>query len=278
MDVGLLKAFLEIQRTRHFGRAANNLYISQSAISARIRQLECELGIALFSRNRNNIELTPAGRRFHHFAEQIITLWNRARQDISIPDGMIDNLAIAALPCIWDAFLEKWLSRIPEHLPGMALQAESNNTDVILRHLLDGTIDLGILFDPPRVNHLLWKIITPIPLLLVSNQKDVSVQQALSKDYVLVDWGSSFISEHTQLYHDPLIPRLRVDVGHLAYSYLLHNGGSAYLPEPMVRRMLGKKLHAVKDAPVITKQAYAVYAQTSDKADIIDATVASLVI
>ncbi len=40
MDVGLLKAFLEINRVRHFGRAANNLFISQSAVSARIKQLE----------------------------------------------------------------------------------------------------------------------------------------------------------------------------------------------------------------------------------------------
>ncbi|MEX2517286.1 MAG: LysR family transcriptional regulator, partial [Gammaproteobacteria bacterium] len=45
MDVDLLKTFLEVQRTRHFGRAADNLFLTQSAISARIRQLEDELGV-----------------------------------------------------------------------------------------------------------------------------------------------------------------------------------------------------------------------------------------
>ena len=55
MDIGLLKAFIEVYRTRHFGNAAKNLFISQSAVSARIRQLEDELGIRLFTRDRNNI-------------------------------------------------------------------------------------------------------------------------------------------------------------------------------------------------------------------------------
>jgi DNA-binding transcriptional LysR family regulator len=44
MDTQLLRTFLEVHRTRHFGRAADNLYVSQSAVSARIRQLEEELG------------------------------------------------------------------------------------------------------------------------------------------------------------------------------------------------------------------------------------------
>lgn len=45
MDVGLLKAFLEVHRSKHFGHAAKNLFISQSAISARIKQLEDELAL-----------------------------------------------------------------------------------------------------------------------------------------------------------------------------------------------------------------------------------------
>ena len=88
MDVGLLKAFLEVYRSRHFGHAAKNLFISQSAVSARIRQLEDELGIKLFTRDRNNIELTTAGKRFLIYAENILNTWNRARQEIAVPEGI----------------------------------------------------------------------------------------------------------------------------------------------------------------------------------------------
>ncbi|CAK8739831.1 HTH-type transcriptional regulator HdfR [Sodalis praecaptivus] len=61
MDTELLKTFLEVSRTRHFGRAAEALYLTQSAVSFRIRQLETQLGVSLFTRYRNNIRLTAAG-------------------------------------------------------------------------------------------------------------------------------------------------------------------------------------------------------------------------
>ena len=63
MDTELLKTFLEVSRTRHFGRAAEALYLTQSAVSFRIRQLENQLGVNLFTRHRNNIRLTPAGEK-----------------------------------------------------------------------------------------------------------------------------------------------------------------------------------------------------------------------
>ena len=53
VDTELLKTFLEVSRTRHFGRAAEALYLTQSAVSFRIRQLENQLGVNLFTRHRN---------------------------------------------------------------------------------------------------------------------------------------------------------------------------------------------------------------------------------
>ena len=83
MDIGLLKTFLEVNRTKHFGQAAENLFLTQSAVSARIKLLEQTLGVPLFTRSRNNIELTPAGARLVKLADSIINTWNRARLEIS---------------------------------------------------------------------------------------------------------------------------------------------------------------------------------------------------
>lgn len=63
MDTDHLKTFLEVYRTRHFGQAAKNLFLSQSAVSARIHTLDEQLGTPLFTRARNAIDLTPAGHR-----------------------------------------------------------------------------------------------------------------------------------------------------------------------------------------------------------------------
>ena len=55
MNTDLLRTFLEVAKTRHFGLAAENLYLTQSAVSSRIKQLETTLGVQLFTRQRNNI-------------------------------------------------------------------------------------------------------------------------------------------------------------------------------------------------------------------------------
>jgi LysR family transcriptional regulator, flagellar master operon regulator len=267
MDVGLLKAFLEVNRSRHFGRAAKNLFISQSAVSARIKQLEDELGIRLFTRDRNNIELTSAGKRFLVYAENILNTWNRARQEIAIPEGVDTILSVAALPSIWDIFLDDWLSWVHKNSMTTALQASVMRADSLMRNILDGTIDLGFVFDPPKTPQLLVKELLPVPLIMVSTEKGIHVDEAVNKNYIFVDWGTSFGMIHARQYPDIPAPMLRASVGRIALGFLNNCGGSAYLPEAMVNEQLGTSLFRIEDAPVINKEAYAVYSQVSNKQD-----------
>lgn len=272
MDVGLLKAFLEVYRSRHFGRAANNLFISQSAISARIKQLEDELGTRLFTRDRNNIELTTAGKKFLAYAENILNTWNKAKQEIAIPDSVDTLLSIAALPSIWDIFLEDWLGWVHTDNAAIALQADVMQADSLIRNLLDGTLDLGFVFDPPRTPRLLLTELVPVPLVMVSTNSSISAEQAVQENYILVDWGTSFGMIHAGQYPDIPPPKLRASVGRIALGFLNRFGGSAYLPQAMVNEQLGQSLFKVEDAPVIQKEAYAVYSQTSIKRETIEQT------
>ena len=270
MDIGLLKAFIEIYRTKHFGHAANNLFISQSAISARIKQLEDELGTRLFTRDRNNIELTTAGKKFLSYADHILNTWYRAKQEIAIPDGVDALLNIAALPSIWDIFLEDWLSWVHRKNSSIALQTNVMSADNVIRNLLDGTLDLGFIFDPPKTPQLIVKELIAVPLIMVSSKPDISAADAVKEDYIFVDWGTAFGIIHARQYPDISAPTLRASVGRLALGFLNNFGGAAYLPEAMVEEQLGKALFKVEDAPVIQKDAYAVYSQTSIKKDIIE--------
>ena len=270
MDVGLLKAFLEVNRSRHFGRAANNLFISQSAVSARIKQLEDELGQRLFTRDRNNIELTTAGKKFLLYAENILNTWNRARQEIAIPEGIDTLLSIAALPSIWDIFLENWLNWTHNTNLSTALKADVMRTDSIMRNLLDGTIDLGFVFDPPKTPQLLVKELLPVPLVMVSTDSSAITEKAIKENYVFVDWGTAFTMSHARLYPDAPPPILRAGVGRIALSFIKQCGGAAYLPEAMIDEELGTTLYRVENAAVIHKEAYAIYSQTSRKLDTIN--------
>lgn len=272
MDIGLLKAFIEVYRTRHFGNAAKNLFISQSAISARIRQLEDELGIRLFTRDRNNIDLTPAGKKFLSYAENLLNTWNLARQDIAIPEGISTLLSLAALPSIWDIFLENWLHWVHNNNKDLVLQADVTDSDTLMRRLLEGSLDLAFVFDPPKTPILCIKELCTVPLIMVSSSDGLAASEAISKNYVYVDWGTSFGMLHARQYPDIPPPVLRASIGRITHGFIMNCGGSAYLPEPMVRDQLGIDLFKVDNAPEIHKDAYAVYSLHSNKQPIIEAT------
>ncbi len=270
MDTGLLKAFLEVHRLRHFGRAAQNLFISQSAISARIRQLEEELGTRLFTRDRNNIELTPAGARFLEFAETLMNTWQRARQEVAIPDDSSSLLSIAALPSLWDIFMDDWLVWLHDSLPNIALYTDVQDSGNLNQQLLDATLDIGVVLDPPGTAKLTVKELQPVPLVMVSTQENITVEDALAGYYIYVDWGVTFSTLHARYYPDCPPPALRAAVARIAMSFLSRCGGSAYLPLPMVAESLGKNLFEVSGATRIPKQAYAVYADSNHKRDSIE--------
>ena len=84
MDLELLRTFLEVNRTRHFGEAAEALHLTQAAVSARIKQLESLLGVRLFDRLRRDICLTPEGHRLVRYADLLIAEWRKARQDVAV--------------------------------------------------------------------------------------------------------------------------------------------------------------------------------------------------
>ena len=266
MDVDALKTFLEVNRTRHFGQAADNLYLSQSAVSARIRLLEQEVGVPLFTRQRNNIQLTAAGRRLLRYAENILTTWHRAKQEIGTNDASQIPFTIGIMPSLWDVLLQPWISYMQETLPDLILHTEINDPIVLLRRIKEGTMDLAFCFDYPQSSDVEVVEIMQIPLVLVSSNIGLSVEQALSTNYMLVDWGTSFANAHAQHFANMPAARMRLALGRMAKDLMLSQGGSAYLGEPMVEDELRKKkLFRIKDAPVINRSAYAAYSRESER-------------
>lgn len=260
MDTELLATFLELSRTRHFGRAAENLYLTQSAISARIRQLEESLGVTLFTRTRNDIQLTPAGARMTKYAESILSTWNRARQDAALKAGDRESLAIGGMFSLWDIVLQDWLGRLHTSHPALALQAEAGSQDVLVRKLLDGAIDLAFMWEPPQMAELELEEIDQIRLVLVSTRDGQSVEQSVGDGYIKVDWGISFSIAHARHFPEIPPPVMRVSHARMALALLLQGqGAAAYIAEPMVQEHLANgSLHLVKGAPVLDRAFHAV--------------------
>jgi DNA-binding transcriptional LysR family regulator len=277
MDIGILKTFLEVYRTRHFGQAADNLFLTQSAISARIRLLEQTVGVPLFTRNRNNIELTPAGQKLLKHAETILTTWNRARQEIAIEDNAQIPLSVGGVPSMWDILLQHWLNDMLRHNQQLSVHAEVHGSEMLIKRLVDSLLDVVFMFEPVQMPEIMVEEVCPIRLVMVSSQNNIEASQAVAENYVFVDWGTSFSITHAQHFPDMPPPKLHVQLGRLAQSYLLNCGGTAYLAEAMIEEEINNgQLFLVKDAPIIKRMAYAAFSPTSDQREIIDAMLQSI--
>jgi DNA-binding transcriptional LysR family regulator len=91
MDIAVARTFLEILKTGSFVAAAANLNITQTAVSARIRVLEDQLGRPLFVRSKAGAQLTPAGQQFHRFATTLVQVWESAERAVASPSAATER-------------------------------------------------------------------------------------------------------------------------------------------------------------------------------------------
>ena len=259
MDTELLKTFIEVQRTRHFGKAAENLYLTQSAVSFRIRQLEQQLGVNLFSRYRNNIQLTAAGERLLPHAEAMLMALQRAKQDVAVGSEQALQLSIAATVNVWDAFLLQGFSQLQRALPDLCWKAESMGKDQIARLVLERQLDLAIVFDAPKIDDMQIEKLGDIKLLPVTSVAHSSGAVAMQRQYIQVDWGSAFDVQHARCFPELSAPKLRTGSARIALELIQQNGGAAYLPQTMVHSLLANhSLHLIAEAPVMQRELFAV--------------------
>ena len=265
VDTELLRTFLEVNRTRHFGKAAANLYLTQSAVSARIRLLEQSVGVPLFTRTRNDIQLTAHGRKLVKHAEAILTAWNHARQEVVVDAQGKSVLTAAGVPSLWDMMLTSWVEALCSAAPEVVLNVEALDVDTILRRFIDKSLDLGLMFESPQMSEVVVDEFNAIPFVMVSSQANTSSADVIGESYILVNWGTWFTSAHARHFPDLPMPAVRVGLGRIARDLLLGRGGMAYLAKPMVERDIEEgRLHLVSDAPVIERPAFAVYLRESE--------------
>lgn len=272
MDTELLKTFLEVSQTRHFGKAAENLYLTQSAVSARIRLLEDLVGTPLFSRARNNVQLTPQGERLVRHAETILNAWTRAKHEVAVSDESSMHLSVGGIASLWDILLQEWLLALSASFPELSLAAEVLSNDLLVRRIRERTLDLAFSFEPPQLSEVQVVEIATVSLIMVTSHAGFDCGQALNNgDYALVDWGTGFAVAHAQAFPEIEPPRLRFGLGRLAHAFVIERGGSLYLPEPVVGDDLQSgRLHCVSDAPVMKRAAYALFCADANRNGLID--------
>src|SRR5215475_13253769 len=145
MDLDQLHTFLEIVRLKSFSKAAQTCFRTQPAISAQVRQLEQEINAPLFERLGTRINLTPAGRIFAEYSEQILELRRRAQDAINeldrVPRG---ELLIAANEATCIYVLPEVFSEYKKQFPNVHILVDRSYGSRVVEAVLDNLADFGI--------------------------------------------------------------------------------------------------------------------------------------
>jgi LysR family hydrogen peroxide-inducible transcriptional activator len=153
MELFQLRYFLKAAEREGFTRAAEELGISQPALSRAIANLELELGQPVFERQGRRVALTDAGRLLQSRALQVVSLLEEAKNEIT-DDGESGRLRVAAIPTIAPYFLPGVLREFSRQHPQATVLIQEDVTENALRKCAQGEVDAAILALPVPARHL----------------------------------------------------------------------------------------------------------------------------
>jgi DNA-binding transcriptional LysR family regulator len=146
MQIAQVAGFLEVSRWRNLSRAAEALHVTQPALTARIRQLEVELGAPLFERSSRGMRLTDAGRAFLPYAERAVEALDAGRTLVGEhARGTTGRLTIGTAPAVGAYVLPGLLARYVERFASVRLVVRTGHSEEIVELVARGELDVGLI-------------------------------------------------------------------------------------------------------------------------------------
>jgi len=263
MDIVLARTFLEIVTSGSFFNAAKRLHVTQSTVSVRVKRLEEELGRTLFLRTKSGTQLTPAGEQFERFARSMMKVWEEAKYQVGVPDTFESALIIGSQYSLWPKLSLRWLRLLERLMPDVALRAEMGMPDRLLRMMLDGLVDIAVMYTPQLRPGLNVEVLMEDTLVLASTSPDYTAH--LKDDYIFIDWGPEFAQAHKTHFPDFRASHVTLSLGTLSARYVIEHNRAAYFPARFIEDEIADgSLHLVNDAPVFPFPIYAVWSSEAD--------------
>ncbi|GEN25348.1 transcriptional regulator IlvY [Halomonas cupida] len=170
MDFRPLQQFLTLADTLHFGRASEACHVSASTLSRAIRQLEEQLGVALFDRDNRHVLLTPQGKRFQHYARDALEQWESIRLSMqSDAQRLSGEISIYCSVTASYSFLYSLLSDFRHRHPGIELKLHTGDPARAMQRVLAGDEDMAITSRPRQLPEgLAFKSLTRSALVFIA--------------------------------------------------------------------------------------------------------------
>lgn len=193
MEIKHLQYFLEITRSGSFTQAANNLYITQPAISRIIKALEDELGASLFNRSRKHLTLTDAGRVLYERAQLIDEQSHLLRAELdSLLHLKKGHIRIGLPSIINSVFFSQLMASFHQEYPEITFQLEEDGSKRVEENIKHDQLDFGVVvlptdydkFDYYRFVKEDLKLIVPTSHRL-ANEREISLLALKDEAFIM---------------------------------------------------------------------------------------------
>jgi DNA-binding transcriptional LysR family regulator len=281
MEFDQLEAFIAVARTMNFTKAAEQLNIVQSSVTARIKTLEDNIGKRLFDRGTRHVKLTPAGEALLPFAEKTLDIISEGMFAVKSQTLFDERLSVGGLNSIWNSSIYKQMLLFKMENPKVALHLVTGHSNEINQKIQEELLDVGFVYIPPRANgfevipikeETISLFASPI---LAQQRKEVSKNELLSLPFVHYNWGSPFNEWYETEFAPHGIAQLRVDHFDLAMKIILELQGIGFILNGLVQDFVNEgQLVPITltdaNTPLPKREIYLVYLSKNRKKKALD--------
>lgn len=265
MNISAIQTFLTVVRTGNLNRAAEQLNVTQSAVTARLDTLEQSLGARLLIRSRKGASLTKPGYAFLEQAEVIVRSWENARARTSLPRGVTRMFSLVCHPTLWSCHGANWLAQVRRSHQGTAFEVWAGLQGDARRWLQSGMSDAALLPEPLSEPGIETREFDTDRIVQVATRPRSRTEWDPS--YVYVDYGPAIRAQHAQTWPGEDTAASSYSSPDWALAHLLSEGGSAYLPQSLVADLLTReRLFEVEGAPEFTRRSFLSWRESSEAA------------
>ncbi len=189
-DLKVLKQFLHLSDSLHFGRSSEALHVSPSTLSRSISRLEHEIGAALFERDNRSVSLTTAGRAFRVFASDTLAAWQTLQSDVRAKSGeLTGRVRIYCSVTASYAVMSTILTAFRLQYPGVEVLLKTGDAAYAIDKALDQEVDLAVAPHPDYLpSQLVFQSVVETPLIFIAPEIDCPVRTMVQQPNI--DWST----------------------------------------------------------------------------------------
>jgi DNA-binding transcriptional LysR family regulator len=262
-----LKTFLQVAQLGSFRRAAEELFVTQAAVTSRIKVLEEWLGFEVFLRHRRGADLTAQGERFIDYARNALDIIEHGREEARHVRSFRAHYRFMSQYLLLEGFALDWVDWMKRSAADVSISIDCSHSTEAAKEMSSGLLDLAVGYQYRNARGVVFESLFNERLILVTS---CPPECDWRDNYIPIGWDAEFDDEQRRFIGELESGyRLRAPFVDTARALILREPGSAYVVErsalPLIEQGL---LRRVDDAPIFERPAYVIYPANPSQPDI----------